>query len=61
MPAVFESHDPTYQGLERRDCERRLNHDRRLSIRLNTTETERRHVAGRRKQDHDIWPDYRPE
>ncbi len=60
MPAVFESRDPTYQGIEKRTVVRRINSDRRESIRLDASETERRKIFGRRNTDHDIWQEFRP-
>lgn len=60
MPAVFESRNPTYQGIEKRTLARRINNDRRESIRLDASETERRNILGRRNTDNDIWQEFRP-
>ena len=61
MPAIFKSQDPSYQGPERRLCERRGGSDRRESIRLDAAERERRQVFSRRGKDQDVWQDFRPD
>ncbi|WLQ15517.1 hypothetical protein O5O45_06235 [Hahella aquimaris] len=55
MPANFTSRDLHYNGIDRRSGPRRINTDRRTSVRFEPGNPDRRQIAGRRAGEIGGW------